>query len=315
MIEQRMTRRAAAGVAAAIALSPLGARRAAAQDSEGAADATTAPAFGADVLRNFGLPEVSVTAGPDGVSAPAELPAGPVLITLSAPAPWVAYVDVLRPPEGISGEDATRAALDAAQIDLAQPDWSYFGGTNTPVEGGSASFALDLAPGIYSWAVSCYAEIPGGEETMQLLPLTVTGEQVAPAEIPFTVDLRAEDGLRFTVAPDPAPSGPAVWRFVNASANPAAQHHAVLWRAPEGATPGAIVEGFGSLVSGTPSLGVEVVARLEWVGYFALQSSGTATWAEFDLAPGTYAVTSFVVESETSRPQVLDGMATVFRVA
>jgi hypothetical protein len=54
---------------------------------------------------------------------------------------------------------------------------------------------------------------------------------------------------------------------------------------------------------------------MTWVGYFALQSPDTVTWAEFDLAAGNYAVTSFVVDPETGRPQVLDGMATVFRVA
>ncbi|MFM9107209.1 MAG: hypothetical protein ACKOWF_10995 [Chloroflexota bacterium] len=266
------------------------------------------------LLRAFGRAEATVTAGPDGPAAPAQLAAGPVLVSVSAPAPWVAYVALVRPPAGMADDEAARLALAAAREDLPAPDWVYFGGATATAPGGSAVFAADLAPGEYRWAVSWYADGPGGEEQMRLLPLAVTGES-AGAGIPFAVDLVAADGPRFLVAPDPAPAGPAVWRFLNASEGAPAPHHAVLWRAPEGVTAQAIVEEFGALALGTPVPESGVIAGMAWAGFFAMQSPGTATWAEVDLAPGTHAVTSFVVDPGTGRPQVLDGLAVVFEVA
>jgi hypothetical protein len=271
------------------------------------------PAFSAAVIRELGLPEATLSAGPDGVVAPDSLQAGVTLVTIETPRPFIAFAAVMQPPAGMPEDEAAEWALAAAQADLAQPDWRYWGGTNTPGAGASASFVVDLPPGAYRWAISWYGPDPGSEEVMTLLPLTVTGDGV-PASIPSAIDLVATDGLRFTLSPDPAPAGPAVWRFANESAASPTPHHAVLWRVPEGATAEQLVAGFEALVSGTPAPGDPIIPRLTWVGYFALQSPGVQSWAEFDLTPGRYAVTSFVLDPETQRPQILDGMAVVFDV-
>ena len=80
------------------------------------------PAFSDTLIRDLGYPEVTVEVSSEGVTAPAQLPAEPHLITLVAEEGLVGYVDIMQPPPGLSKEEATRLALDAAANDLAQPD-------------------------------------------------------------------------------------------------------------------------------------------------------------------------------------------------
>ena len=70
--------------------------------------------------------------------------------------------------------------------------------------------------GASSIAASCYAET--SEETMTLVPLTVTGTAtpvaatpVAPAGVTrVAVRLQMTDDLRYIVTPDPVPGGPRI---------------------------------------------------------------------------------------------------------
>jgi len=80
----------------------------------------------------------------------------------------------MQPPSGLSPEEATDQALQAASMDLAQPGWGYLGGTNTFEVGVPISFAIYVEPGDYVFAASYYAMEQGAEETMTLARLTVT---------------------------------------------------------------------------------------------------------------------------------------------
>ena len=93
------------------------------------------PAFSDSLIRDFGYPEVTVEVGPEGVIAPTELPAELHLVTLVADEPLLGYVNIMQQPPGLSEEEATRLALDAAANDLIQPDWVYLGGATTPNPG------------------------------------------------------------------------------------------------------------------------------------------------------------------------------------
>ena len=124
------------------------------------AQAEIDPAFSDTLIRELGYPEITV-------NAPEALPAGLYLITLVAPEGLVGYVNIMQPPTGLSEEEATRLALDAAANDLVQPDWVYLGGTNTPNPGENASFVIDLQPGEFQWAASTYSE-GGADEIMHL---------------------------------------------------------------------------------------------------------------------------------------------------
>jgi hypothetical protein len=274
-------------------------------------------AFSDTLIRRLGYPEVTVEISPEGVVAPAELPAGPHLVTLVAAEGLIGYVDIMQPPPGLSEEEATALALEAARNDLAQADWVYLGGTNTPNPGENASFLIDLPPGEYLWAASSYGT-EGENEVMHLAPLTVAAADATPmaatpsAPPPAGVVLEMTDDLTYIVTPDPVPAGPRIWEFANTGMH--SPHHVVMFRVPEGTTSEQIVSEFAAMMSGTPPAGEPLMAQFIWVGYAALQSGGQTTWAEFDLEPATYAVICFIIDPVTGRPHVLDGMVTVFGV-
>jgi hypothetical protein len=266
-----------------------------------------------EVIDTLGYPEIEITAGPDGVTAPDTLAAGHYLVTLSAPEPYVAYVDFMQPPAGLSDDEALELAQAAAQQDLAQHGWVYAGGNNTFETGVPVKFIVALAPGEYRIAASYY-ELGAEDEVMQLLPLTVTESATpASAEGPdATVTLDMTDDLRYTVSPDPVPAGPQVWEVTNSGEHHA--HHAVVFRTPDDVTADDIVADFASLMSGTPPAGPPLISQFQHVGYAALQSGGQTTWIELDLEPGTYAVICFIVDPATGMPHVINGMATTFTV-
>lgn len=276
-------------------------------------------AFSDTIIKTLGYPEVQVAVTPDGVTAPATLAEGYYLITLSTVDGYIAYLDIVQPPAGLSPEEELQLMLDAGRNDLAQPDWVYAGGTNTPNPGETASFIIYLAAGDYKIAASYYAPEPGSEEIMKLVPLTVTAatpevaSPAATAEPPATVTLEETDDLRYLVSPDPVPAGPQIWQITNTGMHHA--HHMVMMRIPDGTTAEQIIAEFFGLMSGTPTAEQSVMAQSVWVAYAALQSGGQTTWAEFDLKPGTYATVCFIFDLETGQPHALNGMVTVFTVA
>jgi hypothetical protein len=148
--------------------------------------------------------------------------------------------------------------------------------------------------------------------------LTVTAAAATPAAAAQVrsptpgVVLEMTDDLAYIVTPDPVPTGPQIWEFANTGVR--SPHHVVMVRAPDGTTSEQIVSELAGMLSGTPTSGEPIMARLTWVGYAALQSGGRTTWAEFDLDPATYAVICFIIDPATDRPHVIDGMAAVFTV-
>jgi hypothetical protein len=273
-------------------------------------------AFSDQIIRTLGFPEVAITVGPDGIDAPATLDAGPHLITLTAPEPYIAYLNFMQPPADLSDEEILELAEAAGTNDLPQSDWVYAGGTNTPNAGEPASFIVDLPPGEYQVVASYYTDDPTQEEIYGLSPLTVndasaeaTPGAVEPAS---TVTLEMTDDLQYIVTPDPVPAGPQVWKITNPGQMHA--HHVVMVRTPDGTTAQDIIGEFNSMFAGTPPAGDAVFNQVVWVGYAALQSGGTTTWAEFNLEPATYAVICFIIDPETGRPHAADGMVTVFPV-
>ncbi len=288
--------------------------------------------FSNEIIGTLGYPEIEIEVSPEGVKAPSTLTAGYYLVTISAPDPYVAYVDFMQPPAGLDEETATELALAAAREDLAQEDWVYAGGNNTFDVGEPVSFIIQLAPGEYQIAASYYLPEQGSEEIMRLSPLTVTAAAGAtpgatPAATPDVatpagtlvtdappagVTLEMTDDLRFIVTPDPVPAGPQIWEITNTGEDVAS--HVVMVRIPEEITADRIISDFTSLIAGTPPAGEPVFAQFTFVGYAALQSGSQTTWVEFDLEPATYAVISYIFDPTTGRPHVIDGMVTVFTV-
>ncbi len=98
--------------------------------------------FSDEIIGTLGYPEIEIEVSPEGVKAPSTLTAGYYLVTISAPDPYVAYVDFMQPPAGLDEETATELALAAAREDLAQEGWVYAGGNNTFDVGEPVSFII-----------------------------------------------------------------------------------------------------------------------------------------------------------------------------
>jgi hypothetical protein len=273
-------------------------------------------AFSDTIIKTLGYPEVQVEVSEAGVSAPSTLAEGYYLFTLSAVGDNIAYLDIVQPPAALSPDQELSLMLDAGRNDLAQPDWVYAGGTNTPNPGETASFIIYLAAGDYKLAASYYGPEQGSEEIMKLVPLTVTPATSSPAataEPAATVTLEETDDLRYILDTETIPAGPQIWKITNTGMHHA--HHVVMVRIPDGVTADQIIAEFGVMMSGTPTAEPGLFSQFTWVAYAALQSGGQTTWAEFNLKPGTYATICFIFDLATGQPHALNGMVTTFTVA
>ena len=271
-------------------------------------------AFSTEIMSTLGYQELAVEVGPDGVNAPETVEAGLHLVTLTSPEPYVAYLDIVETPEGLSEDELVFQALEAGRNDMPQEGWTYLGGSNTDNPGGTVGFIIDLEPGDYHLAASYYEPYAESEE-MSVVPLTVTESDATPgaaAEPASTVYLEETDDLQYIVSPEVVESGPQLWKIENTGTEMA--HHVVMMRVPDGATAPEIITEFNGMMAGTPPAGDSIFAQGIWVGYAALQSGGQTTWSEFNLKPATYAVICFIMDHETGRPHAADGMVTVFTV-
>lgn len=275
-------------------------------------------AFSTEIMNSLGYPEITVAVGPDGVDAPESVEAGLHLVTLTAPEPYVAYLDIVETPDGLSEDELIFQALEAGRNDMPQEGWTYLGGTNTDNPGSAVSFIIDLEPGDYHLAASYY-EPYAESEAMSVVPFTVTESAATPgaaSEPPSTVYLEETDDLQYIITPQSLESGPQLWKIENTGSEMA--HHVVMMRVPDGTKAPAVITEFNDMMAGmmagTPPAGDSIFMQSVGVGYAALQSGGETTWTEFDLEPATYAVICFILDHETGRPHAADGMVTVFTV-
>lgn len=275
--------------------------------------------FSDELITDLGYPLVEVHVGPDGVEAPSELAPGYYHFRLSAADEFVAYMNIVQAPEGLSEEEEKEQMLLAGTMDLPQEGWTYYGGTNTPDPGETASFVIHLSEGEYQIGASYYGFDDSSEEPYSVVPLSVTADvssmaspAAAQAEPEAMVTLEMTDDLQYIVTPDTIQAGPQLWKFENTGTE--RSHHIVIFRVPDGTTEDDIINEFSGMMMGTPPADDGIMAQSVWSGYGAMQSGGTVTWTEFDFEPGTYAVICYIMDDEESMPHFMDGMVTVFTV-
>ena len=268
------------------------------------------PAAASSRLEALGYPEITVDVTADGVSVSADdVPAGPHRIILTSVPDVAAYVALMAVPEGLPMEEATELALLMAREDVPSEGWTYGGGTYA-TDGDEASVVIDLQPGAWHLAAS-HQSGTEGEEIMELVPLTVTeamGETAGTPEADVAVTL--EDTAFGTIG-ETIPAGDAIWEFANVGEQP---RQVVLFQTPYLTDADGFREAMGPMMSGTPPAGDNLFVDLVWVGYAAVLSPDQTVWTEFDLEPGTYALTSWVVDPETGTPALLMGMVHGFTV-
>ncbi len=280
-------------------------------------------AFSDELISKLGYPLVEVHVGPDGIEAPDALAPGIYHMRLSAAEDFIGYMNIVQPPTGLDQQAEEEQMMLAGQQDLPQEGWTYFGGTNTPNPGETASFVIELTPGDYRIAASYYSPVEGGaDEVMRLKPLSVTGDATpiaTPAATPIAasgpaadITLTMTDDLQYLITPGTIPAGPHIWKFENTGSHHA--HHIVIFGIPDGITEEEMIAEYEMLMAGGTPAADSFIPQLVWAGYGALQSGGTVTLTEFDFEPGTYAAICFIFDESTGRPHVLDGMVTTFIV-
>lgn len=277
-------------------LAPAG--MAAAQDAS--------PEAGPSLLEALGLPVLEVTVTADGIAAPSEIAAGPVLLVVHNETEGEATVDVVQFPEGVTLEDY----MTLNDAEGALPEWTadvVVAGYAWAPPMGSASIALNLAPG--DWTVAA-----GETDVAVAAPeaaLTVTGE-AADADIPADLDI--EMGEYVFSFPDTVATGPQIWHVTNVHTVP---HHAVVFPVDRLYTADEVAGGLMAEFSGTPvadgfSFESSVMGPPVEIPVI---TAGQEIWVEANLEPGYYVALCFISDPGSDVPHAMQGMIDSFEVA
>jgi hypothetical protein len=285
-----------------------------------AQEATPAATFPAAL----GLPELRITITDTGFEAPAEVSAGPVLLTVtnaSSNQDVTADADFVQLPAGTTiadvtaffGPPLTTPATPAADgAEGAALDWLYqatwSGGPIVPA-GQTVHAVVDLTPGDWFLVNDSIGA------TQQPVALRVTTGAATPAtmeepaaDVAVQLQEYAFVGLEHGVA-----AGPHLWQLTNAGEEP---HYMLLLGAPAGISMDQVMTLLQMPEEATPPPSIpyqETDFDFNQPG-LALISPGQTAWLALDLAPGTYLALCFVPDDETGAPHALLGMAQIFTV-
>jgi len=270
-----------------------------------AAAQDASPEAGSSLLDGLGLPVLEVTVTGDGVVAPAEVAAGPVLFVAHNEMEGAATVDVLQLPEGVTLDDYM--ALNDGEGVL--PEWTadvVVAGYVLAPPRGSASIVLNLAAGDWSVAVGeSELEIAEPETT-----LTVSGEAT---EATIATDLDLEMGEYVFTFPDTLAAGPQIWHVTNSHTIP---HHAVVFPVDRLYSADEVAEGIMAEFGGTPvadgfSFDASVMGPPVEV---PVLTGGQEIWMEANLEPGFYVAVCFISDPGDDTPHAMRGMIDSFEV-
>ncbi|MGC4107997.1 MAG: hypothetical protein QM753_16865 [Thermomicrobiales bacterium] len=274
-------------------------------------------AYSSSSIDALGLPEIEIVLTAEGFQVPSSIEAGLHTVILRSETDLLLYADFMQLPAGLSLEDATPIALDAAENDIVQPGWTFAGGNNIDPHG-ELRFIVDLPAGDWTIATSIYNETT--DETMTLHPLTVTAASPAATPVASPMATPVAEGpegdvimllrdVQFAGIPETIPAGPTLFEIVNIGTYP---RQMVLMRSPKALTSDDFAGFFAAMETGTPD---PTWTQIVWVGYAALLSPGFTQWVEFDLEPGIYTATSWTIDPDTGAPALLLGMVQSFTVA
>jgi hypothetical protein len=275
----------------------------------------------------LGLPTVPITITDTGFEAPAQLPAGRVLLTVTNAAtgsPIAADAALVQLPAGTTVADVqaffgpppatptTGATASPATAAGGAPSWLYAatwaGGPIVP-PGQTIAAVVELTPG--DWLL--LNDSLGAPQQPQ--PLTVTGTTASPtpptaptADVTIRLQEYAFVGLEQGV-----PAGPQLWQITNTGAQP---HFLQLLGAPTGATMDQVRTLLQLPENATPPPGFPYGPEAFDFAQpgLAVISPGHTAWLALDLASGTYLALCFVPDQQTGAPHALLGMAQLFTV-
>lgn len=138
---------------------------------------------------------------------------------------------------------------------------------------------------------------------------------VAATQTAATPPVTAAVGFRdvgFGGPDAPFPAGPWVRRITNAGER---ARQMVRFRTPRPVTAAETQEAIAGPMTGTPPPADPLWTQLVWIGYAAIIPPDQTVWTEYDLEPGSYVATSWVIDDPaTGEPALAKGMVQPFTV-
>jgi hypothetical protein len=253
-------------------------------------------------------PEITIRITDQAIEAPAVAPAGRTLIIQENQSEEDAHFFILRFPEDLTPE---RIHADLEADSDALPEWfarsAFVGNPDRAAPAGGRVFGVvDLVPGRYLVMDPLEPRTPAR--------FTVADTPAAPRQEPEADVAVTMFEMGFTL-PGSVHAGRQVWRVDNTGA---AFHELAVMPVPAGASADHTIAALSALFAEQP---VPTELGIAWAGWsFSLvngvgvTSPGGAVWAQFDLAPGTYAVLCFV-PGGNDLPHLMEGMVKIFTVA
>jgi hypothetical protein len=230
-----------------------------------------------------------------------EIPAGPVVVTLSNEGEQDHQAGFTRFKDGKTLEDLIGMGEDLSQLDDIL---EFFGGPNGAAPGGSVVDTVELEPGSYN--LMCFIPDPADGQPHvakgQLLPIEVTEPTEAAGPFPEAPETVTLDDYEFEV-PDGF-TGEGSVAIENVGEQP---HELAVYRAADGKTADDII----TFLTADPTTGETAPPGpppMAGSTGIAATDPGTRNVVELDLTPGEYLFICFIPDVETGAPHFLSGM-------
>jgi hypothetical protein len=231
------------------------------------------------------MPEVTVEVSDAGISAPDEVPAGLVAVTINNSTQAPTGPIFARLNEGVSQEQFMEALMADESGMAAISLVTLLGGAQAEA-GKSVRTVFDLKPGNH-------IALGFGEGPPQLANFTVAaGSGVAPAAPAAAVNAELLD-FQFAL-PDQIKAGVQTWQIENKGGQ---WHEMVVVKLNEGVTADDLM---AMMMSGEEPDGPP---PFEQVAFWAPMSAGERAWMDVDLPAGEYTVLCFLPDFASDPPK------------
>jgi hypothetical protein len=250
----------------------------------------------------LGYEDLSITVTDAGAEFPESIGAGRYLVTVVNATDHEVDMSLMKLPDGVTLEEVDRFIAESPN---QFPEWwlnAVFAGGPVVVGGETEQTITDLTPG--DWIV-----IGKGHPT---LPLTVTGDDVAPIAAPepavaaeITLQEYAFVGLENIKASE------QIWKVTNIGAQP---HFLEMIKVPDGTTEAQLMALLMADPSATPAPDSLDPHLITDVGGLDTLSRNQTGWLVTDLEPGTYAAVCFIPDYASFEAHAMMGMIQVFDV-
>ncbi len=260
------------------------------------------------LLDTIGLPVVELVVTREGITMPATVAAGPMLIVGRNDTDGFLTVEFAQLPGGITVDDFI--AVSTSQ-DGGIPEWAsevvLAGGLQLPPMSGDKIGVL-LVAGEYTTIAYGEAAVSSPSRVF-----TVSGTVNDGAADAVSSDLAVDlDAYTFDI-PDTIAGGPQVWRVSNTHD---VLHHIITFGVDRLYTPDEVVAGLVADFTGTPAAAGAFSFELAELAFSSpVISAGQTIWIEANFEPGYYVALCFLPDPGTDLPHAVSGMIDAFEVA